>query len=166
MRCLFICGYRFNFAADQFYSVCSNRFCHIHLNLFFSGQLNRYWVKFIISIYKCIFRGLSSMICLIGTSLPVWGRPTRISTTAQVGCTRRGPPSICRRMISQCCLIHLSDFRRAEFDLWIMFHGQWLMLNGHTFLLLWRLYQFRNICFIKFYFLLYPVQSRSTAIFF
>ena len=165
MRCLFICGYRFNFAADQFYSVCSNRFCHIHLNLFFSGQLNRYRVKFIISIYKCIFRGLSSMICLIGTSLPVWGRPTRISTTAQVGCTRRGPPSICRKMISLCCLIHLSDVLRAEFDL-CMFHGQWLMLNGHTFLLLWRLYQFRNICFIKFYFLLYPVQSRSTAIFF
>ena len=115
--------------------------------------------------YQCIFRGLSSMICLIGTSLPVWGRPTRISTTAQVGCTRRGPPSICRKMISLCCLIHLSDVLRAEFDL-CMFHGQWLMLNGHTFLLLWRLYQFRNICFIKFYFLLYPVQSRSTAIFF
>ena len=63
---------------------------------------------------KCIFRGLSSMICHIGTSLRAWGRATRTSTTALVGSTRRVPPSICQRTTSQCFLIRLSDILQTD----------------------------------------------------
>ena len=129
-------------------------------SILFFVSLVRCYVQRVFAInkcYQCIFRELSSMICPIGTSSRVWGRATRTSTTALVGCTRREPRSTCRRMTSQCFPTSLSEFHQATLTSASFMDNDYCSTDTRvTFMK--TFIKFEIIAPLKFYLLLYPIH--------